>query len=169
MTAEEARIHIRYSGWASRKLMDAVGALDPDVRTRPMGVSHESIEKTLAHIYYADAIWYARLVDAAFPVPKGDALPSLNELSAAWPDLQSKWERWADDAIDADLEHEIEFNSRWLGGVIRLPAWQVVNHVVNHATLHRGQVVAMLRQVGAKPPATDLMMYYFEQMKATTA
>jgi uncharacterized damage-inducible protein DinB len=38
-----------------------------------------------------------------------------------------------------------------------------VVHVVNHATLHRGQVVGMLRQLGIRPPATDLVFYYYEQ------
>jgi uncharacterized damage-inducible protein DinB len=43
------------------------------------------------------------------------------------------------------------------------PIWQIVLHLVNHATLHRGQVMAMLRQLGAVPPPTDLMVYYREQ------
>jgi uncharacterized damage-inducible protein DinB len=30
-------------------------------------------------------------------------------------------------------------------------------HVVNHATLHRGQVVGMIRQLGIVPPSTDLL------------
>jgi uncharacterized damage-inducible protein DinB len=47
--------------------------------------------------------------------------------------------------------------------------WQIVTHVVNHATLHRGQIVAMLRQLGAKPPATDILWYYRELKTAATA
>ena len=50
MTAAEARSHIRYSGWASRKLVDAVEALTAEERIKPMGVSHESIQETLGHI-----------------------------------------------------------------------------------------------------------------------
>jgi uncharacterized damage-inducible protein DinB len=38
-----------------------------------------------------------------------------------------------------------------------------VVHVVNHATLHRGQIVGMLRQLGMKAPATDVLFYYYEQ------
>ncbi len=39
------------------------------------------------------------------------------------------------------------------------PLAQVVLHLVNHATLHRGQVVGMLRQLGVKPPGTDFISY----------
>ncbi|HEU5394788.1 MAG TPA: DinB family protein [Candidatus Methylomirabilis sp.] len=38
-----------------------------------------------------------------------------------------------------------------------------MQHVVNHSTYHRGQVITMLRQLGAKPVATDLIAYYRQQ------
>jgi uncharacterized damage-inducible protein DinB len=40
-------------------------------------------------------------------------------------------------------------------------------HVVNHSTLHRGQVMGMLRQLGKQPPATDIFNFYL-QAAATT-
>jgi uncharacterized damage-inducible protein DinB len=36
---------------------------------------------------------------------------------------------------------------------------------VNHSTYHRGQIVTMLRQLGAKPPTTDLILFYRETAK----
>jgi uncharacterized damage-inducible protein DinB len=65
MTAQEARSYIRYSGWASRKVLDAALALPPEDRSKPMSVSHENIANTLAHIYFGDAIWYSRIADAS--------------------------------------------------------------------------------------------------------
>jgi uncharacterized damage-inducible protein DinB len=96
MTAQEARTHIRYSGWASRKVLEAALALSPEDRAKPMSVSHESIAKTLTHIYFADAIWYSRIADPNYPVPSHDALPSLDFVVQEWPRLQAKWEAWAD-------------------------------------------------------------------------
>jgi uncharacterized damage-inducible protein DinB len=46
------------------------------------------------------------------------------------------------------------------GETWRYPLWQQMHHVVNHSTYHRGQVVTMLRQLGAAAPATDLLVYY---------
>jgi uncharacterized damage-inducible protein DinB len=38
MTTQEARTHIRYSGWASRKVLEAALALSPQDRAKPMSV-----------------------------------------------------------------------------------------------------------------------------------
>jgi uncharacterized damage-inducible protein DinB len=168
MTAEEARTHIRYSDWASRKVLEAVLGLSPEEQARPMSVSHESIAKTFVHIYFADAIWYSRIAEPSYPVPSPDALPSFNFVAEEWPRLQAKWEAWADGAGDADIARQVLFQSRYFGDG-GLPAWQIVMHVVNHATLHRGQIVSMLRQLGAKPPATDIVFYYFEQSAAAAS
>ena len=90
MTAQEARQHIRYSGWASRKVLEASLALSAEDRVKPMSVSHESIAKTLSHIYFADAIWYSRIADPSYPVPSHDALPSLDFVVGEWPRLQAQ-------------------------------------------------------------------------------
>ena len=167
MTAEEARLLIRYSGWASRKLLEAAGNLTPEERTRPMNVSHESLQRTLGHIYHADLIWYIRLVDSSLPRPDWDALPSMDSLTSDWPELQRKWEAWTDSLGGSDLDRVAQYKLL-NGSPGETPAWQIVVHVVNHATLHRGQVVALLRQLGATPAATDILWYYRE-LKAAAA
>jgi uncharacterized damage-inducible protein DinB len=43
------------------------------------------------------------------------------------------------------------------------PLWQMMQHLVNHSTYHRGQVVTMLRQLGAKPIGMDLVVFYRER------
>jgi len=168
MTAQEARTHIRYSGWASRRVLEASLALSPEDRAKPMSVSHESIAQTLSHVYFGDAIWYSRIADPSYPVPSHDALPPLDFVVQEWPRLQALWEAWADAATDADIARQVPFKSRFVGDA-GLPAWQIVMHVVNRATLHRGQIVGMLRQLGVKPPATDIVLYYYEQRTAAAS
>lgn len=164
MTPQEALTHIRYSGWASRKVLEAALALSPEDQAKPMSVSHGSIAKTLSHIYFADAVWYSRIADPNYPVPSPDALPPLDFIVQEWPRLQAKWEAWAGAATDADIARPVPFKSSFLGDS-GFPAWQIVMHVVNHGTLHRGQIVGMLRQLGVKPPTTDIVLYYHEQEK----
>ena len=109
MTAQEARTHIGYSGWASRKVLEASLVLPPEDRAKPMGVSHESIAKTLAHIFFGDAIWFSRIADPGYPVPPYDALPSLDFVIEEWPRLQARWEAWANAVVDSDLALQVPF------------------------------------------------------------
>ena len=67
MTPAEIRTHLRYSGWASQRLLDAAKKLNPGDLTRNTGVSHDSILGTLSHIHFADRIWYSRVVDPNEP------------------------------------------------------------------------------------------------------
>lgn len=53
----------------------------------------------------------------------------------------------------------VEYTNR-RGETWRYPLWQQLYHVINHSTYHRGQVATMLRQLGAEPAPTDLLVYY---------
>jgi uncharacterized damage-inducible protein DinB len=158
MTAHEARTLIRYSGWASRKVLAAALELTMEELERPNGISHGSIAGTLAHIYLADRVWQERMTASDRPLV-WDA--SLAEAEAAWPGIQQAWETWADAATDPDLDRVIQYKSI-AGNIGENTAGEIVTHVVNHATLHRGQVVGMIRQLGVQPPATDFIFYLRE-------
>ncbi|MGA3186417.1 MAG: DinB family protein [Bryobacteraceae bacterium] len=152
MTADEARLHISYSGWASRRLFDAALALPEEEQHREVGVSHKSLLGTLEHIFWGDRVWFVRTVALGVKPPD-------EPLTVAWPKLQKGWEDWAAALTDQDLLRVIDYKSL-NGDEHHTPVWQIVMHVVNHATLHRGQVVSLLRQLGIAPPQTDLITYY---------
>jgi len=164
MTANEVRTHIRYSGWASRKLLEAARTIPSEDLTRACGISHGSLHGTLAHIYEADTIWYIRTVDSAEPLIR-DA--DFATVQARWPALQGKWEAWADGLTDHDTQRVVDYKLM-NGSPGSTPLGQIVLHVVNHATLHRGQAMGMLRQMGVEPPHTDLI-YYYRELGASAA
>jgi uncharacterized damage-inducible protein DinB len=154
MTAEEIRLHIFYSGWASRRLLEAALALSEEQQHREFGVSHKSLMGTLEHIFLADRIWFARTVD-----PR--VLQSDETFVSAWPQIQKRWEDWAAALSHQDIMRIVDYNDL-KGNPHRTPVWQIALHVVNHATLHRGQAMSLLRQLGVAPPPTDLIFYYRE-------
>jgi len=156
MTTAEIRTHLKYSTWASQRLLEAAKKLSPEDLTRNVGVSHSSILGTLSHIHFADRIWYSRVVDPNEPVIRESDWVTLEK---EWPAIQQKWEDWAESLQDADLGRMIATKS--MDGIpYQVAVEKVVLHLVNHDSLHRGQVMGMIRQLGIAPPATDLMMYY---------
>jgi uncharacterized damage-inducible protein DinB len=155
MTAVDLRLHVKYSGWASRRLVDAALKLPPEQLRRDMGASHKSIQETLAHILFANTIWMSRIQGVPFQSPAG-------AMEVEFGKVQSQWEQWADSLTDEDLTRAASYQDM-KGNPHQTPLWQIGLHVVNHATLHRGQVVTMMRQLGVTPPATDLIFFYREQ------
>lgn len=161
MTAEEIRLHICYSGWASRKLLDAALALSEEEQRREFGVSHKSLIGTLEHIFFADRIWFARMVDPRVVQGAFAEFSPGDTLVTEWPRIQQRWEVWASALTHQDIARTIEYKDI-KGNPYRTPVWQIVLHVVNHATLHRGQAMSLLRQLGVAAPPTDLIFYYRE-------
>jgi uncharacterized damage-inducible protein DinB len=156
MTSAEALLHLRYSAWASRKIMEAVRALPEADFQKPVGVSHGSLQGTLAHILYADWIWFTRVI-----APMEEPGQTREALERIWPELQDKWVAWAEGASDEEMNRLVQYESRLYGQMTR-PVWQILLHLVNHATLHRGQAMSMLRQTGIVPPHIDFMNFYPE-------
>jgi uncharacterized damage-inducible protein DinB len=153
-------LHLDYSLWATSKLLDAASRLSSAELTRDLQVSHSSVLITLQHIYYADRTWLARLegrqIDFADPAPG----PTLEQLKEHWPPVLAGLKAYVE--AEADLDRQLT-SRRLNGDTFTIARWKILLHVVNHATLHRGQVMAMLRQLGHVPPATDLFYFYLQQ------
>lgn len=154
--------HFDYTLWATSKLLDAAGRLNADELSRDMQVSHTSLLGTLQHIYYADRIWLARLegrVLASFADPAPG--PGLDALKEHWPPVIKGLRDFVEHAPTELLDRELAF-TRLNGDLQRVTHWKVLLHIVNHATLHRGQVMAMLRQLGHVPPGTDYLFFHLQ-------
>jgi len=162
VSAEVLREHLRYTAWASHRLVRAVEHLPGDGLTHDFQTSDRNILGTLVHIFAADRIWLSRLQGespAGF-VQEGDY--NLHVLQIDWPLIHEKWNEWADSLTDDCARRQVAY--RALNGDPYVSAlWEVVLHVVNHGTHHRGQVSGFLRTLGHAPPQLDLIRYYREK------
>ena len=158
MTADETRTHLRYHGWASQRLLDAAAGLSPDQLYREMTVSHSGLIRTLEHIFFADRIWFKRVVDPDLEVQRSGDQPHQS-LPVEWPQIQKRWEDWAASLTDADLNRVVSYKLL-SGDPGQSPLWHIMLHLVNHGTYHRGQAAAMLKQLGAPLPPTDMIVFY---------
>jgi uncharacterized damage-inducible protein DinB len=147
---------VRYSTWASKRLLAFAATLPEAELAHAIPNSHGGILKTFQHIYYADRIWLARL-EHVTPTQWEDPAPgpSLADLDQAWWPLLDRMAACSE-AGDGDAQLPIHW---YTGADYVLPKYKVVIHVVNHASYHRGQIAAMLRQCGHVPPSTDLVFY----------
>lgn len=154
------RTLVAYHYWARDRMLAAVAALTPAQYMQPMGGSFGSVRDTLNHVYGAEVLWLRRWhgeSPAAFPT----AMPeTLGALQSAWSSQEAAMRAFLDGLGDDELQRVIAYRN--LAGIPGESAlWEMLAHVVNHATYHRGQVTTLLRLHGAEPPAsTDLIAYF---------
>ena len=156
------RTHIDYHAWATRRLMDAVGELSDEELRRDFGTADKSVLDTLAHLYAGDRLWLGRILGHPNPGFAGfitSADRSLAVLQNDWPALLERWRQWAASLAEAGASEPLSY-ADLKGGARKEPLWQIVFHVVNHGTHHRGQVSGFLRTMGRIPPGLDLIIYY---------
>ena len=158
---------VDYHYWGRDRVLECAEKLSPEQLTRDMSNSFPSVRDTLVHLYGSEWIWRER-----WEGHSPDALPS----SSGFPDVASVRQAWLEE------EQRVRGVVTKLGpaGVLQpitytrngvrqaQPFWQTLQHLVNHGSYHRGQVVTMLRQLGAEVPVSvDLMAFYREGGRRT--
>jgi uncharacterized damage-inducible protein DinB len=164
MTLQDLRLLLDYHYWARDRVLDAVEPLSHDQFTRDMGSSFRSIRDTLAHLYFAEWAWYSRWQgDSPTSQLPADMFPDLATIRALWRDQEAKMRALLDTLDEAGINRRMEY--KLLSGTPGASVfWHMLQHVVNHASYHRGQITTMLRQLGATPPkAMDLIAFYRER------
>jgi len=162
ITPQQVRVLYDYNAWANRRTLDACSALANEQFTRDLGCSHRSVRDTLAHIMGAAWIWLERW-NGRSPsgLPPSDQYANLSILRARWGEIERDVLQFVAGLSKEELEQDRPYRTTE-GKSYSQPLWQMLQHLVNHSTYHRGQVAAMLRQLDVKPVATDLIAFYRE-------
>jgi uncharacterized damage-inducible protein DinB len=169
MDLRDLRTLLDYHYWARDRVLDAVDPLTPEQFTRDLGSSFKSVRDTLAHIYSAEWAWYSRWLGTS-PTSQlpPEQFPDVASIRRAWREQETKLRAFLDDLGEEGITRVIEY--KLLSGQPGAsPFWQMLQHVVNHASYHRGQVTTMLRQLGAPPAKSMDMIAYYRTAKGLGA
>jgi uncharacterized damage-inducible protein DinB len=164
VTLQDLQTLLDFHYWARDRVLDAVEPLTPEQFTRDLGGSFRSVRDTLAHTYGAEWVWYSRWQGVSPPAFQPfDTFKDPASIRSAWAEQESKVRAFVEGFGEDDINRRYEytmFNGKANASIF----WHMLQHVVNHATYHRGQITTMLRQLGAAPPkSTDLITFYRER------
>jgi uncharacterized damage-inducible protein DinB len=148
---------LEYHRWANEKVLQTVSVLSAEKYTKDLRSSFPSIRDTLIHIYGADRVWLGRIQQGQTPEwPKPQDYSTVASLREMWLEILSTFPSVVQSLNPEQLISYKAFDgtlySNKLGDIIR--------HIVNHGTYHRGQITVMLRQLGEKAVTTDMIAYY---------
>lgn len=164
MTQAELLHLVDYHYWARDRMLAALDALSREEYVRPRGGSFASIRDTAVHIYSAEWVWLERWhgVSPSTPLDVA-AFPDVAALRAAWTALEARMRAYVA-GLEGDRVNERIAYRNLAGVAAESSRWTMLQHVVNHASYHRGQVTTLVRQVGGQSPAAqDLIAYYREK------
>lgn len=162
MTLQEIKLLHAFNSWADNRILDAVMAMPADRAMQDMKSSHGGIHGTLVHIVASEKMWLSRWTgkpDAKF-LSAAEA-PTVEAVKTVWVAVGFETARFLGTMSDRKLQEAFTMKTS-KGETYTHFYWQAFQHMVDHCSYHRGQVVTMMRQQGIAPPTTGLINFYRE-------
>ncbi len=158
MNAAYFRQLAQYNAWANGRIYEACGGLSDAERKEARPCFFGSIHATLNHILVGDRVWLSRLTCSRSGIDRLDQelYADFAALSAARIAEDGRLNKVVAAYDDRELAGTLSYRNM-AGEEKRTPLAQVLGHVFNHQTHHRGQVHALLSSTRVQPPALDLI------------
>ncbi len=149
-----------YNLWANKIITEKISTLSTDIIEKEIESSFRSIFKTVVHLMDVESIWWQRIKlqeHVRWPGKTFDG--DFESLAKELLILSKRWNEWVSEASELQITHVFGYqNSK--KEFFKQPAYEMLLHLFNHQTFHRGQLVTMMRQSGIeKIPATDFIVF----------
>ena len=152
--------YVAYNLWANGNFADLILKLPAGDVFKELPSSFKTIQETIFHMCLAESIWRQRLMLAERIIPLNEELRSYTPaLCKELINQSNQLHKWVSAKNELALTHVFEYKNL-KGEFFKQPVNEVLLHVCNHGTYHRGQLVNMLRQLGFdKIPQTDFSFW----------
>jgi len=156
LNARSAVTLARYNAWSNEVLFDGIAALPPGEAEKERPTLFKTMIGTMNHLYVIDLIWQAHIEGRPHGFTRRDGVPypKLADLRQAQRTLDSWYLDWSKAQSDLSLDETVNFTLT-TGNQGTMTRGEILLHVVNHSTYHRGWVCDLFFQVPARPPETD--------------
>jgi uncharacterized damage-inducible protein DinB len=151
MTIQEL---LAYEHWANQTFLDYLETLPDELFTKEIPGVFPSISATFGHIYSAGQTWFKRI--------KGEPAPLENIVFHSVAEAKKKFTQWYEEIqsyMDQMEDKQVIDYQNTRGQSFQSTIREIVQHLVNHGTYHRGNVSEKLRSQGYQSVSTDFIFY----------
>jgi len=143
--------------WANVGIFECCAGLTNEQLDATMSGAFGSIRDTLQHIVKSEQGYLYRIrTGQPLRRPEGEPLLTMAEMAESVRTTGAGLIEWAP-KVQADDTVQVE----WHDGTTReVPKTIYLTQVINHATEHRAQIMAILTQLGIQPPNLDSWLYF---------
>jgi uncharacterized damage-inducible protein DinB len=144
--------------WANLCILEACAALTTQQLDSTLTGTYGSIRDTLEHIVISEKAYFSRISAGQRYHHPNDALPM--EIPEMIEMMEENGEKLIEWATKVQADETVTVN--WDGTPREVPKTIILTQVVNHATEHRAQIMAILTQLDIQPPELDGWTYFDE-------
>jgi uncharacterized damage-inducible protein DinB len=151
---------VRYKAWANELLYAGLAQLPEAALTQPDPIIFGNLLRTLHHTYAMDYVWRSHLLGQPHGLTSRnpDFCPPFTEVRDAQRAIDAWFVDYADGLAD-DVRNETVTFQFIGGGPGEMTREDILLHVVNHGTYHRGHVAGMMHRQGTQAPTTDYPVF----------
>jgi uncharacterized damage-inducible protein DinB len=149
-----------YNIWANQQLVAAINTLPEEMHHKEVASSFAGLYKTVLHMWDAESIWWQRTkLQERIIRPSDSFNGTMQQVSSELLQQNKQWNEWITATQERQLDHVFQYRTM-KGEQFKQPVYQMLLHLFNHGTYHRGQLVTIVRQLGVERiPATDFIVW----------
>lgn len=156
-----------YHNWANNRLLAHLMQLPDEVYSQEIKSVFSSIQEVIVHMYQAEGMWlsvmsgddFTRTMKKIKQLKEKSNDKNLKAMGKLFEEIAGEYDVFFNKLENPDEAITIN-HPRY--GELHTPVAQMVRHVANHGTYHRGNITAMLRQQGYEGVSTDYIFYLYE-------
>ena len=148
-----------YNYWANGRYLRAAEGLTQEQFTRKQGHSWDSVQNVLVHMMSSEIMWPARWRGGSPGSLDAADFPTCASIIARWAEVEKEMRQFLSEQTDETLIKELSYTNN-KGETFTLPLWQMMAHVPNHNTHHRGELAAMFALMNAAHPEEEVVQYF---------
>jgi uncharacterized damage-inducible protein DinB len=139
----------QYNVWANGRIMDYIISAGEDKADMKLQSSFDTIRKTVYHIYDAETVWLVRLnnLELEYWPPSRDFDFSLVDFKDVLVNKSEELRAQLDEYNTVTFHKMCSYKNTKGESYVTTIA-DIYQHIMNHSTYHRGQLITMLRTAG---------------------
>lgn len=159
MNKQDIHLLYKYNTWANLRILDAAAKVTHEQFIAPASYPHGGLHSTLTHILFAEWLWRMRWQgESPTQGLKPEDFPTFDALRARWAEEEKAIADFVDALTDKRLNDVLQYKTTH-GDAMENILWQMMAHVVNHGTQHRGEAAVILTDMNSSPGDIDLIVF----------
>lgn len=148
-----------YNYWANHRYLKAAQGLSPEQFTRRQGHSWDSVQGVLVHMMSSEIMWPARWRGGSPGFLDPADFPTCASIIDRWAEVEKDMREFLGQQSEDSLQKKLSYTNT-KGETFTLPLWQMMAHVPNHNTHHRGELAAMFALMSASHPEEEVVQFF---------